>query len=207
MTSQIFDNRIKKSYKLDDFTRFKTLEETIVEVISDVSIQRLKDQDALNVKSFDFNTTITALPLVLLDGAFIENQQGLLNYDARKISEITVFRDIFIIGPKVFKGALLIHSFSENGYDELGSYSNTFSILKPQTNKSYFKQTYKDSNDVSHMPDDRLQLLWEPDVLITKNDPTIEFYTSDVTGKYEVHLEGYTKNGQEVLIKQTFEVK
>jgi hypothetical protein len=35
----------------------------------------------------------------------------------------------------------------------------------------------------------------------------IQFYTSDVSGKFEITLEGFSASGKPVFIKETIEVK
>jgi uncharacterized protein YfaS (alpha-2-macroglobulin family) len=49
----------------------------------------------------------------------------------------------------------------------------------------------------SRMPDQRFALYWEPIVLTDeKGNKTLEFFTSDVSGKYIVVVEGITAEGQ-----------
>ena len=77
----------------------------------------------------------------------------------------------------------------------------------PEPFKSYYVQKYIDSesNTYKRVPDFRNQLLWSSSLDLQK-EKTIEFYTSDVPGRYEVALIGFTSNGKPVEIKKYFDV-
>lgn len=210
---QFLENKEKKVYILDEYTRFKTVDETIVEILSEVSTKRVnKDQSAILIQGFD-NVSSSDLPsLVLLDGCFIQNHDALLEFDARKIKTMNIFRHQFIFGSQVFRGALIINTNAGTDYtqfydDQIFSYSD---VVKLQLSKRYFTQRY-DSTDLEqknpHLPDDRLQLLWLPQLKIDTNETIIEFFTSDVIGSYEILLEGFTKKSKPVSVKKTIVVK
>jgi hypothetical protein len=80
------------------------------------------------------------------------------------------------------------------------------SILRPQTKKIYNKIEYSNLTDNARIPDFRNQLFWNPDVKVDSENNNA-FYTSDVTGIFELRLEGFAKNGTPVSLKETFEVK
>jgi predicted glycosyltransferase involved in capsule biosynthesis len=76
----------------------------------------------------------------------------------------------------------------------------------PQVNKKYFKQVYNDS-EFNRIPDFRNQLLWYPNLTLNTNETQISFYTSDVTGDFEICIEGFTERGKPVSEKQFISVK
>ena len=53
--------------------------------------------------------------------------------------------------------------------------------------------------------DYRRQLYWNPELKLDSSD-TLEFYTSDLTGTFEVIIEGYNAEGKPVSLKKEFEV-
>ena len=60
----------------------------------------------------------------------------------------------------------------------------------------------------SRMPDQRSVLFWSPNVVTDKEGKQrLEFYSSDLTGEYEVVIEGLTSNGLAGSGKHTFSVK
>src|SRR5680860_759386 len=166
-----FDTMEKKIYPLDDYPRFKSLRETFVEIIQDVSSIRIgKDNFAIRVKGYDYASTLDIPPLIVLDGCVIQDYNALLDFDARAIEQVTVFRHNFIIGPDLYEGAIIIKTKIGDGYT-LFQYTDaisTFKTLKPQPDKKYFVQRYDEgsSDQNRRLPDDRVQLLWMPDLKV-----------------------------------------
>lgn len=205
-TEELFDKKERKVFLLDNFTRFKTVEETILEIIKDVSTQRMgKDDFVIKVKGFDYATASELLPFILLDGYFVQNHNALLKYDARSIESITVMQHKLIFGPEVFLGVLIIKTKKRNGKAilEERAASSVITIFKPQRNKSYFAQSYDDVGPISKLPDDRLQLLWMPNLRPSTDKINIDFFTSDVSGEFEIQIEGFTEENHPVTIRES----
>lgn len=59
---------------------------------------------------------------------------------------------------------------------------------------------------MQHIPDCRYQLLWEPNIRLREPVRYFDFYTSQVPGRYEVVLEGFTSYGKPISLKAYFEV-
>ena len=208
ISQQFFDSKKGQNYKLDDFTRFKTVRETIFEVFKDISVSRFgKENSVLLVQGYNDGTNSGVLPLILIDGFQITDHNALLDYSALSIDEIEVFRDHFVLGSKVYQGALLFKT-KNNNIESFQNNPSLFShnLLKPQMSKKYFTQRY-DSNTASRIPDDRLQLLWIPNLTISEKLTVLDFYTSDVTGEFEICIEGFTSKQEPVSVKTYFSVK
>ncbi|MDJ0646443.1 MAG: hypothetical protein QNJ57_10720, partial [Flavobacteriaceae bacterium] len=61
-------------------------------------------------------------------------------------------------------------------------------------------------NGGNKIPDDRYQLLWAPGSKAREKELTIQFYTSDISGEFEVSIQGFSNKGKPVAIKKTFYV-
>jgi len=81
------------------------------------------------------------------------------------------------------------------------------SILRPQPKKAYYTIDYSNLSQNERIPDYRYQLLWLPQLTLAGNENLISFYTSDVSGTFEISLEGFTDQGIPVSLKDTFEVQ
>ncbi len=203
VSKQLFDTKKVQSYKLDDFTRFKTVRETIFEIVKDVSISR----DGVRVQGYNFGTNSGILPLVIIDGLQITDHASILDYNASNILAINVYRDRFILGTKLYQGALLLHT-KNNTIETFQNNTSLFSfnLLRPQLSKNYFTQRY-DTITTSRIPDDRMQLVWIPNLKVTEKKTTIDFFTSDITGDFEICIEGFTSEQKPVSIRSYFSVK
>ncbi len=78
-------------------------------------------------------------------------------------------------------------------------------MLSPKPKKIYNKIEYLNQTDEARIPDYRNQLFWAPEVRLNQSNSS--FYTSDVSGNFEIRLEGFTKNGVPVSIRDFIEVK
>ncbi len=206
-----FYTDLSKLYNLDDYTRFPTVKETIVEVVDNAWIEKNKNGESVfKVRDFGPYFDLVSLPLVIVDGTMIQNHNALVDYDARKIQSIGLYRDKFRIGPKVFQGALLVETINEDfGISTDGDYIIKKKLLRPLPQKKYYEQSYQAHlrTKYGRIPDFRSQLLWAPDLALTDEEITLEFYTSDVSGIYEISLEGFMASGQPISITETIEVE
>ena len=204
-----FFNTRYETYDLDDYTRFSTVRETMVEVVNHVSVKKVdKGQFVFNVRGYDPYISSGFLPLVIIDGYLVQNHNELVDYSAKKIKYIHVVRDKYIYGAQVFEGIIAMETI-EGDYQNAtyGDFVTNVAFFKPQSLKRYFKQTYTETNKDNRIPDYRDQLLWEPQLRLNKASEKISFFTSDNDGWYEIRVEGFSENGNPVSLREVFEVK
>ncbi len=200
--SSPFKNEIE--YNLDDFTRFKTMKETIVEIINDVIIKTKKKKKYFYIKPFPYVPT-NIDPMVIIDGVLIQNHNELIDSDAKKIKKISFIRDKYIYGGKTYQGILIFDTYNNN-YKTLDKGLSTLQLNKYKASKKYFNQTYE-NDKFDRVPDFRTQLLWNPNLKLNTKNTLIEFYASDNKGVFEIIIEGFTANGNTVRIKEVFEIQ
>lgn len=197
------------SYDLDDYTRFNSIQETIVEVVDQVAVRKLSNGDRVfEIRPEEGFTDLNLLPMVFVDGLFIKRHEDFMDFSAKKIKNINFSRNKVILGPQVFQGVLSFNTVE-------GGFYNTFytphivnlDLFKPQANKNYFAQDYTSGAGKSRIPDFRNQLLWEPNLDLSEGSKALVLYTSDVAGTYEVVLEGFAASGIPISLKQQFEVR
>ncbi|WP_158655240.1 hypothetical protein [Flavivirga eckloniae] len=200
------------TYVLDDYKRFPTTRETFVEVVEGAFIRKHKGLDKLGVRR---NNTSTFNPfddretLVLLDGLLIQDSEYVLNYNPYKIESVSLLKEIYFYGPSIFKGIIDIRTkrgdFNvPSGVDDVSRLNLTI----PKERRIYYQPNYNDDVEkLKRIPDYRSQLLWKPDIALKSESKSIEFYTSDLEGVFEVLFEGYTLNGVYVNSKRYFKVK
>lgn len=206
-----FYDSLGTEFNLDDYTRFPSLEETFVEVITLARIRKKNGKDALEV--FDpFNPYKkgpfgTLDPLLLLDGILVQDTDDILSYSAREIESIWVFPQTYRYGPKVYRGIIDFKTKGEGYKPRLGgTYIKEFELIRPLPEKKYSSPNHS-IESYKRIPDYRIQLCWEPNIELSAEELTKSFYTSDVTGTYQITLEGYTQNGKNVVVREWFLVE
>ena len=198
---------IAKEYVLDDYTRFKTLKETITEVATEIYHKQKDDKVYLHVNDPSVFPQLPEAALVLVDGLYLENQNELMTYNMKNVYKIELIVGRYYVGAKSFNGVIIFSTFDKDfkSTQKASSIVNT-SILRPQLKKIYNKIDYTNTADNERIPDFRNQLFWNPEVKLN-NESNNTFYTSDNSGLFEIVLEGFTKNGLPVSLKEIIEVK
>lgn len=202
--SYIFDkNAHKIVYQLDDYTRFKTMKEVTVEILQDVWISEKNDTFNFHVRDFNLEVDTDVKTLLIVDGFLVNNHSDIVFFDALKIKTIEIVKERYFFGAKKYQGIINITTFN-NAYKPNTNEKNLFSLLKPSKEITLFSPNYSSSKN-DKIPDFRTQLYWNPNLKNT-SDP-ISFYTSDVTGTFEIIIEGITFDGTPIYEKTFFEVQ
>lgn len=203
---------IMNTYNLDDYTRFSTIRETLVEVIEFVWSKRIgRGEYTFQVKENDYDFYIKPdfSPLVIVDGIPVQNHDHLLEYNARNVRNISFIRDKYVLGSKIFQGVIDIETIDSNYASPYrGNHRIDVDLFKPLPIKKYFNQKYTEETkpDTDRILDFRYQLLWEPNLKLNGNMTVIDFFTSDITGNYEIRLEGFTVYGNPVSLRKVISV-
>ena len=204
--SSIFNSKAK-IYFLDDYTRFLSIKETIVEVINEIYIKQKKENSTFHVRLYDQLFESDLLPLILVDGILIQNHDELLDINVNDVQKIGVVSEKFIYDSLTFEGIISIETFNgDYQTDVSGNYIEKLSLFRPLKLKNYFNQIYDDSKKSVRIPDYRSQLLWEPNFNLNKNEDSLFFFTSDNNGDYEISLEGFTNDGKPVSLREIISV-
>ena len=206
-----FYRKYQQQFFLDDYTRFNTLRETMVEIIDNAWIsENGEDDPTFGVRPFDgYLESTSLLPIVLVDGLFIRDHKDIVNYNSKEVRSIAISRDRVMLGPQLFQGLVSLNT-------KAGEFKETFfrshlinsKLDRPEPYKAYFYQSYTSSEDQSRIPDLRYQLYWDPDLTLgDKRMAEIPFFSSDIKGKFVVELKGYTQTGNPVSLRKTFVVQ
>ncbi|WP_420601952.1 hypothetical protein [Flagellimonas sp.] len=204
-----FYRKFATVYDLDDYTRFNRLDETIVEVVDQVSIRKLNNGERVfEVRPEEGFTSHSLLPMVFVDGLFIKRHEDFMDFSAKKIKTISFSRDKIIVGAKTFQGVISFKTIEGGFYQDFYTpHTTSLELFKPEAQKEYFTQSYSGDKSRERVPDFRNQLLWEPNLDLSKGSKEIVFYTSDLGGTYELVLEGFTSTGKPVSVNRTFFVR
>lgn len=204
----LFYNPLNKDYILDDFARFPSLKETITEVVLEMYYTKSKNKYNIGVRDNDPLRELTEPALVLMDGLLIQNVDELFEYDMANIYKISIVPGGYYYGSNAYNGII---SFITKNNDFVskakGDYFLKPEIIRPLKKKIYYKPDYSDSTKYQRIPDYRYQIAWIPELTLDKVENVISFYTSDISGTFEIVLEGFTSNGTPISLKKSFEVK
>lgn len=206
MEEVIYGQLPSKTYDLDEYVRFNTVKECIVEFIMGVAIGKENNQliiKMLQENSKDYNLFPV---LVLIDGVAFYNHEEVLGYNAHGIHYIHQYRGNYVLGETIYGGILSIVTHRGNMPDmRINKDMQMFSYEFPQDHPTFEMPDYDiEEVKLSRRPDFRHTMYWNPSV---KGKTGVEFYTSDMEGMYVATLEGVTADGKKIEMKWEFEVK
>ena len=189
-----------KEYNLNEYNRFRSLKETIREIIPEVSVNNYRETETVTIKQ------IQVLPgylpaLLMIDGIQFTTSEDLFKVDATLVDYIRIYSDPIVYGGKTYAGALLM-----DGNSTQANYFKTGTLvpesLLSTSPKKYYNQTHlADSN----LPDFRTQLFWNPQMNI-ESEKTIRLTTSEVKGEYVVLIQGLDDHGRPFYEVKSFSV-
>ena len=196
------------SYDLDEYIRFSTISETILEFVNKVRVGKIRDKQVISV-FMDEKQLYSSRTLVLLDGIPIYNHEDILNYNPMYIKRVNIYNESYVFGGVSFEG--IISFITKEGnmpLFQLGSESQLHNYDFPQLPPSFDSPDY--SNEQvrnSKRQDFRHTLYWNPFVEFTANRPAnLSFYTSDLCGEFKVTVEAITTAGEIIQDLSFFQV-
>jgi len=212
--SSAFYIKSDKTYLLDNFVRFNTMEEVLREYVTEVPLMRQKDDYTILVRvkphPNDFPRNVE--PLILLDGVPVfDRGNKIIKYDPKKVRELEVVAKRYFLGPLMFNSIINFKTFKGNLPDfQLDTRATVMDYEGMQLKREFYSPLYETEASVSgRLPDFRNVLYWSPVVKIDSNGKkTISFYTSDQENKYTVVLQGISPEGKvgaskiEILVKK-----
>jgi hypothetical protein len=197
-----------KTYLLDNYTRFTTMEEVLREYIREVNVVR--SQRRYHIKVMNEAGFLDGDPLVLLDDVPVFNIDKVIAIDPLKVKKLEVIRDRYYYGPSVQEGILSYTTYKGDlGGVEMDPHAVVLDYEGLQLQREFYSPVYDtDMAAKSRVPDFRNLLYWQPNVNTNPGRKSqLSFYTSDQTGKYVGLVQGITPDGDAGSQYFSFDVK
>ncbi|MGN6397776.1 MAG: hypothetical protein ACTHMI_19545 [Mucilaginibacter sp.] len=202
--SSAFYGKPYKTYKLDDFTRFTTMEEDLREYVSEDNI--VHSRGRFHIKVLNDRGFLDSDPLVILDGVPIFDINKIFAVDPLKVNKLEVTRERYFYGPSAYEGIFSFTTYKGDlGGVELNPKAVVIDYEGLQLRRQFYSPAYEtDAQVKSRIPDFRNLLYWAPTV---NAQGKVSFFTSDLAGKYVGVVQGLTESGDAGSQYFTFDVK
>lgn len=192
-----FFGKPDKTYMLDDYTRFITMEEVMREYVAEVRVRKTDNRFYFRVRNKPVNDFFDRDPLILLDGLPVMDLNTLMEFDPLKIKRIDLLTRKYFAGSEAIDGIVSFNTFKGN-LDGFTLDPGAIVIDYPglQMQREFYSPVYDTEALLkSPLPDFRNLLYWAPALTTTKGNGSIDFYTSDRPGKYAIFVQGIANNG------------
>jgi len=186
-----------RTYWLDDYTRFITLEEVLREYVAEVRVYKQNDKFVYRVKNQAYQTFFINDPLILFNGTPVTDITKFMSFDPLKIERLDIITQKFLSGTSDFDGIVSFMTYDGrmDGF-EIDPKAVTLEYQGLQLQREFYSPSYETKEQIENRtPDFRNVLFWSPDIHSENKNTPISFYTSDKPGKYNVVVQGLSVNG------------
>ncbi|WP_162996633.1 hypothetical protein [Mucilaginibacter celer] len=197
-----------KTYLLDNYTRFTTMEEVLREYVREVWVN--KSQKRYHIKVLNEKGFLDGDPLVLLDDVPVFNIDKVMAIDPLKIRKLEDVPYRYYWGPSVHEGILSFTTYKGDlGGVEMDPHAVVLDYEGLQLQREFYSPAYDtDATGKSRLPDFRTTLYWAPDInTVPEQKSEVSFYTSDIAGKYIGIIQGITPSGDVASQYFSFDVR
>lgn len=192
---------------LDDYTRFPSVKEIIVEIIPDLHLRTIRGKNILQLTVSDAlqrRHDRTDNILVMMDGVVISDMDLLLNFDAMLIEDIDIYNESFVCGKLPFRG--LVNFITKNNYVKALHFPSNVRVVDFQG--VAYPVAYYGAVPPGDGQDLRQLLYWDPVLHLDAGaDSRVEIHTPGYAGRFKVVAEGFTEDGRPVYQEFSFEVE
>jgi hypothetical protein len=205
-----FYGKPSESYLLDDYKRFKVMEEVMREYVPGVQVRRRGGNFRFMVFDRPHKGIFQDNPMVLLDGVPVFNIDKIMAFDPLKVKKLDVVASLYFNGPLVYNGVV---SYTTYTGDLAGFELDPRALMQAyeglQLQREFYAPAYETQDQKqSRLADLRNLLHWAPDLkAVTGKGKQVNFYTSDQIGTYLIVVQGLTENGVMGSKAVTFSVK
>lgn len=196
--STAFFGRPDETYLLDNYTRFKVLEEVLREYVPGVLVRIRKDGFHLLVLNKLNKSVFEDNPLVLLDGVPVFNINKIMAMNPLRIRKLDVLDRRYFQGSAIYDGIVSFSTYKGNLEEfPLDAHVLVERYEGVQLQREFYAPRYDTPQALqSRLPDLRNLLYWNPEIDLTGTTAqTLDFYTGDQAGRYLVVVQGLAANG------------
>lgn len=195
----------KVHYHLDDYTRFPSFQEVVVEILKEVRVRTVYGKRRLQLVTPDAlsgRTTVKDNILVMLDGVLISDLSLLEGMDALLLEDVDVYDQTLAVGGLSFNGA--VNFTTKKNYVKALQFPSNVRVVD-------FKGV---SYPVAYLGDPvrgddyRPLLYWNPSLVLAPSESQVLSLTAPAyTGTFRIVAEGLTASGEPIHEETFFEVR
>jgi hypothetical protein len=206
-----FYGTASKVYRLDDYTRFPTMEEVLVEYVPEIAVRKRQGvYQFIMATRTEYDIAEIRNPTVLLDGVpLFDGGAAMVQFDPRKVERLEVVIPNYFMGTAKFDGIASFFTYDGKlgGY-ELDTFHTIVDFDALQTQREFYAPRYNPTQaSADRRADFRTLLFWNGNIKLNATGThTVDFFTSDLPGKYAVVVQGIGVDGRLLANQFLFDV-
>ena len=194
-------------YHLDDYNRFPSVREVLVEIIPGLGIRREKGKYVMNMTVSDgtdtYKTRVGNL-LVMMDGVVLSDLDMLLDFDAMLLEDIDVYQQAIVCGKVSFSG--VANFITKKNYVTALTFPENVRVV--DFKGVSYPVAYYGEVPVGVGDDLRQVLYWNPSLRVDAGRQSrVTFKAPGYSGRFRAVAEGLAGDGTPIHHEWTFEVE
>jgi len=181
-----------------DYVPLSDFSEISKEIIPALRIRKTRDRYVAEYPGLQYLSPEGSEPAIFLDGVPIDDINQIITMGSDQISRIESLPAIRYFGDVTFSGILSV--FSRDNRISKIKFNNNVLRMNALSSQPYTRPHAFDRGMTNiHYPDLRQLLLWEPEIILKKNEEKqMELYASDIEGLFRIDIQGITTEGKPV---------
>lgn len=193
-------------YHLDDYNRFPSVQEILVEFVSQLRVHKSRGKNTLQMVLPDatrMRSDYVDNILVMIDGVVITDLDMLLGMDAMLLDDIVIYRHPVVIGMLPYNG--IVNFITKKNYVTALSFPSNVRVV--DFKGVSYPVSYAGEPPSSGL-DYRQLLFWHPALKIDAGESIrIPLVAPSYAGRFKVVVEGLTASGDPLRSVYSFEVE
>ena len=203
----ILESNECRRYHLDDYTRFPSVQEILVEFVPELSARRIRNRWVLQLVISDAVQSRyekTNNVLVMMDGVILSDLDLLMGFDAMLLEDIDIYMQTFVCGKVPFHG--MVNFITKKNYVTALHFPANVRVVDFQG--VAYPVAYNGAVPEGEGQDLRQLLYWHPILnLDAGSDYRLEFTTPGYSGRFKAVAEGFAEDGTPIYQEFSFEVE
>jgi hypothetical protein len=197
-----------KRYHLDDYRRFPTIRETLVEITPDLRIRKdIKGKPQIQTVLEGVvrdNLEFSGNMLVMIDGVPVKDVEKLLEFDAMLVGDILIYPYNYSLGNAIFNG--VVDFVTKTG--DISSFKFDRNVVIVDWQGEAYPVAFTCPNLPEGGEDFRNTLYWHPQIDLKAGENTsVQVRTPSYPGRFKIVAEGISADGKPLRSEASFEVR
>ena len=193
-------------YPLDDYTRFTTMEEVLVEFVQELRARRTREGARDIQVRLDDGTEprfSKGRSLMMIDGVPVFDQQKIMDYDPLLVESINIYPHTCFIGSRSFEGIVNFVTYRHNLPSfKFGSNVRVIDFEGVPWPTAFTGASLREADGY---PDYRQTIYWHPALELKPGETqVIPCKLPDYKGRFRVVVEGLSADGMALLAETSF---
>ena len=193
-------------YPLDDYTRFPTMDEVLVEFVQELRARRGADRSReIQVRLADRTEPVFSRSkgLMMLDGVPVFDHQKILDYDPMLVESIHIYPQITFIGTRAFDGVANFVTYKRNMPSF--RFGENVRVVDFQGASWPMASLGGALQEEAGYPDYRQTIYWHPQIELGAGASVeLPCKLPDYKGRFVVVVEGLTLDGKPLRAETSF---